>query len=182
MLHGYFTEDAYRVSDTYQIRIRVRYAQDTYPPSICFFIIFVMIGYAIGHVSCLLIRPSPVNNPSSALDALEKNESTGRAEKGRGSEEQIDRVADAARSAARIRDIPVRRSRLRAPSSPIRLTGTAAPLSAPSCLSHCRRFAWPSEPLPSASTTDSPEAARRYLAPHAAAAALSCSRRAPRLA
>ena len=109
------------------------------------------------------IRPSPVNNPSSALDALEKNESTGRAEKGRGSEEQIDRVADAARSAARIRDIPIRRSRLRAPSSPIRLIGTAAPLSAPSCLSHCRRFAWPSEPLPSASTTDSPEAARRYL-------------------
>ena len=117
------------------------------------------------------IRPSPVNNPSSALDALEKNESTGRAEKGRGSEEQIDRVADAARSAARIRDIPVRRSRLRAPSSPIRLTGTAAPLSAPSCLSHCRRFAWPSEPLPSASTADSPEAARRLklLAPRSEA-------------
>jgi len=111
----------------------------------------------------LWIRPSPVNNPSSALDALEKNESTGRAEKGRGSEEQIDRVADVARSASRNRDIPVRRSRLRAPSSPIRLTGTAAPLSAPSCLSHCRRFAWPSEPLPSASTADSPEAARRYL-------------------
>jgi hypothetical protein len=72
-------------------------------------------------------------------------------------------VADAARSAARIRDIPVRRSRLRAPSSPIRLTGTAAPLSVPSCCSRCRRFAWPSEPLPSASTADSPEAARRYL-------------------
>ena len=82
-------------------------------------------------------------------------------------EERIDRESRkrkrAARSAARIRDIPVRRSRLRAPSSPIRLTGTAAPLSAPSCLSHCRRFAWPSEPLPSASTADSPEAARRYL-------------------
>ena len=112
MLHGYVTEATYRVSDTYQIRIRVRYAQDTYPRSIRIFFIFANYGYVGWYVSALWIRPSPVNNPSSALDALEKNESTGRAEKGRGSEEQIDRVADAARSAARIRDIPVRRSRL----------------------------------------------------------------------
>ena len=37
-LHGYLLEDAYRVSDTYRIRIRVRYASDTYPRSIRFFL------------------------------------------------------------------------------------------------------------------------------------------------
>ena len=38
MLHGYLLEEAYRVSDTYRIRIRVRYASDTYPRSIRFFL------------------------------------------------------------------------------------------------------------------------------------------------
>lgn len=37
-LHGYLLEDAYRVSDTYRIRIRVRYTSDTYPRSIRFFL------------------------------------------------------------------------------------------------------------------------------------------------
>jgi hypothetical protein len=35
-LHEYSVEHAYRVSDTYRIRIRVRYALDTYPRSIRF--------------------------------------------------------------------------------------------------------------------------------------------------
>ena len=63
MLHRYVPEAVYRVSDTYRIRIRVRYAQDTYPRSIRFFIIFVQIGYAIRHVSGLPIWPSPVRSP-----------------------------------------------------------------------------------------------------------------------
>ena len=58
MLHGYVPEATYRVSDTYRIRIRVRYALDTYPRSIRFFIIFANVGYAVRYVSGLPIRPS----------------------------------------------------------------------------------------------------------------------------
>ena len=58
MLHGYVPEATYHVSDTYRIRIRVRYALDTYPRSIRFFIIFANVGYAVRYVSGLQIRPS----------------------------------------------------------------------------------------------------------------------------
>ena len=57
MLHGYLQEDAYHVSDTFRIHIRVRYDMDTYPGSIQIFIIFAIIrhvGTALG------IRTSPI--------------------------------------------------------------------------------------------------------------------------
>ena len=44
LLHGYVSLVAYRVSDTYRIRIRTGYAMDTYPPSIRIIIIFANIG------------------------------------------------------------------------------------------------------------------------------------------
>jgi hypothetical protein len=192
MLHGYVQEGTYRVSDTYRIWIRVRYASDTYPRSIREK--RKKKKSDTPSDTYLASRYGPVQEHRSAVGATGKEQGRcrapgqgrrGAAAAGVGKQgrrlaspalSRLARccwglrhrrvrcwVADAARSAARIRDIPVRRSRLRAPSSPIRLTGTAAPLSVPSCCSRCRRFAWPSEPLPSASTADSPEAARRYL-------------------
>jgi len=65
MLHGYVTGNAYRVSDTYRIRIRVRYSSDTYPQSIRFFLFFANIGYGSRYVSGLRIRLNPI-----AIDSI----------------------------------------------------------------------------------------------------------------
>ena len=57
-------EGAYRVSDTFPIRIRVRHAPDTYLRSIRFFINFAIFEYACGYVSVFGIRPSPTKTMS----------------------------------------------------------------------------------------------------------------------
>lgn len=52
-------EAAYRVSDTYPIRIHLGHAVDTYRQSILFFIIFANSEYVSRYVSVCWIRPSP---------------------------------------------------------------------------------------------------------------------------
>jgi hypothetical protein len=69
MKHGYFRKQAYRVSDTFRVRIRIRYAADTYPWSIGFFIIFTKFGYV------LLIRISVAIRVSASMDTAQPNNS-----------------------------------------------------------------------------------------------------------
>ena len=64
MLHGYFTEDAYRVSDTYQIRIRVGYILDTYPrrvSKIRYVLARILVSDTVGRHG---IRPNTSSRPS----------------------------------------------------------------------------------------------------------------------